>query len=199
MVVTFDVNDLINNNLSINDMVFLYTMHTRQFPLIESYVKHNERFYDKKSVDYLLSLGFLEKINQEEPTYMLSNLQLGPMAYKRFPKLFKAGSLEEDWIEEWYNLFPKGVKSGGYPLRSGLRGVEIKMKKFIKEFPEYPKDVIIAATKKYLEEARSNGYQYTQLAHYFIYKNNVSNLAAYCESFLEKGTDSVKHNYTYDI
>lgn len=96
----------------------------------------------------------------------------------------------KDWIEEWRNLFPKGIKSGGYPLRGSKKGCLRKMKKFLKENPTITKDEIFHATEKYLNERKKENYEYTKVADYFIEKDNMSLLHSYIENLdYERNTD----------
>jgi len=87
----------------------------------------------------------------------------------------------ESWIDEWRELFPKGVKSGGRPVRGDKQGVLKKMKGFCKKYPNYKKKDIIDATKLYVFEKSRDRYNYMQCADYFIDKNNTSLLASFIE------------------
>lgn len=84
-----------------------------------------------------------------------------------------------DFVEEWIKLFPEGIKSGGYYVRSSEKGVK---KKFITFFNQYDfsPEKVLQATEKYIEEMRSKGWRGIQLAVNFIEKDGNSNLANYC-------------------
>lgn len=90
------------------------------------------------------------------------------------------------WIEEWRNLWPTGVKSGGRLVRGDKRGVLGKMTKFVKE-NEFSKEEIFEATRIYLFEKAQKQYQYMTCADYFIEKNKSSTLAAFCEDVELRG------------
>jgi hypothetical protein len=112
-------------------------------------------------------------------------------------ELKKADKL--DWIDEWLELFPKGVKSGGKLLRSDRVGCLKKMQKFLQDNKKYSKDIIMNATKNYIEERREEDFNYTKCATYFINKEGQgSELAARCEN-LEEGDCLIvpeeKNNY----
>lgn len=92
----------------------------------------------------------------------------------------------EKWIEEWRELFPQGISSGGYAVRGDKQGCLKKMKKFLSNHPELNKEDIFRATKDYIETKRRTNWQYMKLAHYFIEKDGVSELAALCESTKDK-------------
>jgi hypothetical protein len=85
------------------------------------------------------------------------------------------------WIADWRDLFPRGIKTGGYPLRGTKSGCEKKMKQFIKANRGVTKEMIFKATKKYLDERALHRYQYTKMADYFINKDGSSMLEGYVE------------------
>jgi hypothetical protein len=87
-----------------------------------------------------------------------------------------------DWISEWIALWPEGVKSGGYYIRSNESSIISKMKAFIDNY-DYSPEIIIDSTRAYLQEMVHKGYKGVQCAHYFIEKNKQSNLEAYCRNF----------------
>lgn len=184
MTFEVDIEKLISNDIDINLYLFIQFVKNQNYPLLEKYVKFNSKFFSEGSINYLLSIDLIKFRSGEE--YTLQNLEVTAKYNKIFePKISKNNSKVEDWIEEWYSLWPKGVKSGYYPVRSGLKGCLTKMKKFVKDNPDLSPDVIISATKEYLDRSRSNNYNYIQLAHNFISKNNISTLAASCEAMKE--------------
>jgi hypothetical protein len=83
------------------------------------------------------------------------------------------------WVREWLDLWPEGVKSMGYYVKSNVESVETKMEAFIHKH-DYNKNVIMTATSKYIEEMRHKGWKGMQLAQYFIEKNKSSTLETYC-------------------
>jgi len=88
-----------------------------------------------------------------------------------------------DWIEDWRKIFPSGKNANGYRYRGDKAGCLSKMKKFIKNNPQVTKEEIFTATKKYVERF---GYSnFMKLAHFFIYKENVSQLASEVEGLTE--------------
>lgn len=103
-------------------------------------------------------------------------------------KAVNKGSVEEfikEWVDEYRILF-KGLKSGSMGDKNAC---VTKFVKFYETYPEFAnKDIILAATKKYINvEGMNRNYMYLQKAHYFIFKQEsgknteVSNLASYCE------------------
>ena len=94
--------------------------------------------------------------------------------------------------EELRELFPKGIKSGGYPVRSSVYDIADKLKKFMKKY-SYSNEVILKATKQYLKRKEAENWNFTQIAVYFIEKNGISTLAAECENLVE---GSEEFNYS---
>ena len=92
---------------------------------------------------------------------------------------------EIEWIDEYRNLFPVGIRSGGFPVRGDRKGCIKKMKAFLELYPEYTKEIILKVTKNYVEMKKLEGYAYMQLAHFFINKEGISSLASECEDFKE--------------
>lgn len=148
--------------------------------MLDNYRVTIGNFFNKSSIDFLIESGFIEFINKERG-YFLDNLSLTKNYSKTFEE--KVTPNLNTWFEEWFELWPKGVKTGGYLVRSDKKGCLNKLKKFNKEYPEYfDKDLIMKATSEYIEECRMRNFDKMQLAHYFIFKDGISNLAAFCEN-----------------
>lgn len=88
-----------------------------------------------------------------------------------------------DWVDEWLNIFPKGVRTGGKLVRSDAKTCKSKMLTFLKNYPQFnDKDLIFNVTKRYVQEFAENDYMYMKAASYFIDKKGEgSELAARCE------------------
>ncbi len=93
----------------------------------------------------------------------------------------------KEFLVELREYFPKGIKTGGKPVRSAIGAITInKMKKFLKEYG-YSKDIIIEATKAYVANRKTDNYRFMKTFTYFINKQGEdSTLAAYCE-MIENG------------
>lgn len=105
-------------------------------------------------------------------------------------KLFSSNSkFKVDWIEEWYNLWPKGVKSMDYYVKADIKSCDTKMYAFINKY-EFNKDEILEATKQYINRLKNRNYEGIMISHNFISKNNVSTLATCCENLDIKPEDS---------
>ena len=87
----------------------------------------------------------------------------------------------EQWIDEWLNIFPVGVKSGSKLVRSDKNMCLKKMVDVVMSSPYY-KETILEATKQYVESFRKDNYMYMKCATYFISKDREgSELIAMCD------------------
>lgn len=179
------VDLLIKHSLTIQDYLLLRFILESDIDSFTNYKEKFGPFYTLEGVEKLIKDKFL-KTKTSSGVLSLGNLAVTSKFLINFKNILGnavKGNTEEveDWFEEWYNLFPRGIKSGGYMVRGDKRGCLNKLKKFTADYPEFNKDIIIEATKEYIEESRKNKYQFMMLAHYFISKNRVSSLAGYCE------------------
>lgn len=88
-----------------------------------------------------------------------------------------------EWIDEWLNLFPKGVTTGGKLVRSDRRECIKKMNAFLENY-EYDVSTIILATRRYINMAEREDW-HIKCAVYFIHKRDEgSSLAEWCEKYL---------------
>jgi hypothetical protein len=100
-----------------------------------------------------------------------------------------------DWIVDYRNLY-KGTKVG---IMGDPKSCLEKMCRFFVEYPQYAnKDLILNATKKYIETEAFTNYKYLQRADYFIYKitgkEESSRLASFCSDIEEN--KSLEHSFT---
>jgi hypothetical protein len=99
-------------------------------------------------------------------------------------------SLIEEWFPKWFELWPKGVRTMGKLVRSDEKGCLEKMKKFIKEYPNYQPELIIRATATYLQGKERDDWKGVRSASNFIsLKGSGSDLAAECEDLKDKGEE----------
>lgn len=106
---------------------------------------------------------------------------------QRMLDLFQTKDEQEvaSWIEQWLELFPKGVKSGGYYIKSNKEDCLKKMIKFLK-VRKYTKKQIFEATKNYVDRKAKEDYAYMMKAEYFIEKDGVSALSTEIENIGEE-------------
>lgn len=87
-----------------------------------------------------------------------------------------------NWIQEWREIWPEGVKTMGRPVRGDKAGCITKMTTFVRQNPKVTKEQIFDATKIYVFEKAQKGYSHMTCADYFIKKDGISLLAALVEN-----------------
>ena len=170
--------------------VILYCLYNHQEPILDDFddFSTSKRFM----VLYieLMKDGFVTE-NGDEYIFKLTPKAITLM--EEINQILKPEEKEadkvDDWIQEWIELFPSGVKTGGKLVRSDKKSAHLKMKKFVKNY-KFDKDTIFKATQSYLQDRERNGWQYTKAAVYFIDKRDEgSGLAEWCEKVAQKKPD----------
>lgn len=186
MKINIDTDILLKQKLSIEEYVvsfminnkkdgfFQLARYARMFPVSEETVKKIE---DRGLVKFKKDLG-------KDGLYSIFSIE----ASSDFDELISTEHLSS-WIQEWVDLWPKGIQSGGYRIRPSLNEAQAKMKRFCNIHPEYSKETIIEATKNYIDRFSIKGYNYIKLGKYFIFKDNESTLADECEAAIEDLSD----------
>lgn len=88
----------------------------------------------------------------------------------------------DSWIDDWINLWPKGVKSGGRPVRGNKTSIVEKMNRLLKN-SNWKQEDIIDVTRLYIKQKEASQWQFITCADYFIIKNGSSLLEALLEEF----------------
>jgi len=173
------INAMVEHQLSPDEYVYLYYLAKGMICPVRTMV----------SLDILEHKGFIKitekKIIVRQKTMILLVEDKPSETNNKATKNKQLAQSVDDWIQEWRELFPAGVKSGGYPVRSPKSGCAAKMKVFIKKNKDVTKEIIFTATKKYVAERALKRYEYMTLAHYFISKNSISLLEGYIEQIQE--------------
>ncbi len=196
-----DVDKLIDNSISLNQYFLCQMVYQQDSKSLNYYIEQFGTFVSKIDFDKLLVEEYLG-MHDTKRGYVFSNLFITRKFVSQFIEKTKQSKLNhnvvEDWIDVWYNLFPRGVKSGGYLVRSDKNGCLNKMKKFVKNNPDFTQEIILKATSDYIDYMRMKNYAYMTLAHYFIYKNDMSILAGQCEAIVERVKDGKTVNLSLD-
>jgi hypothetical protein len=88
-------------------------------------------------------------------------------------------------LSKYRELFP-ATKDAGRPVRSTIVDLEPRMQWFFRSYPEYTWEMVLNATRKYIE-SQSGDYKYCMTSAYFIKKDDknrstLSTLATWCEA-----------------
>jgi hypothetical protein len=105
--------------------------------------------------------------------------------------------LSDEWgqfVKSFKETFPAGVSPNGIYVRSSSRDCDKKLKKFVKEYPEFEREIILTAAEKYVKRYQMQGYKYMKTASYFIMKDGESTLAVECETIKDKGDNDKGNN-----
>lgn len=155
-----------------------------------------------------IDLDFLKSKNLSPSEYVVAYLIFQNLNETRNPtieqSLEKKGFLVEGkiinlfvdtncklWIDEWLKLWPTGLYNG-YRVSGNRAQVINRMNKFLKDNPEYNKDIIFKATQNYLNEKRKTNYSYVKKNSKFISDSDGSVLEAECYAVLNgKSTDAL--------
>jgi hypothetical protein len=170
MNVNIDLERLKSEGLTPDEYCILYCLYRRVDPA---------EFMSVTNVyDNLVALKYIRENPDVEGVYNLTGTGL---------KLFEKPDDFMQFVDEYRNLFPKGVKSGnGTPIRGDKNGIIKKLTWFLMTYPEFSKRTILEATRLYVEQMRMNNYMYMTQADYFIQKAGGSKLASLCEDFDNK-------------
>ncbi len=168
MKVTLNLKKLIELQINATQYLLLLAIAHDKLTNTLKYVLYNDL-----DLYILQSLKVLEVRDISKLTFTIK-----PENIETAKKLLSIDNIT--WIREWYDLWPEGVKSMGYYVKSNFESVESKMENFVHKH-DYTKNVIMDATKTYIEEMRHKGWKGMQLAAYFIEKQKSSTLEAYCK------------------
>lgn len=173
------IHHLVNNHLSFKQFIFLYAIDNNLQSLFDKYNN-----IDKITKDEILLLednDFIRIDRTEDESIYFSKCFIKENGKILLNEInAKTENVNDLFIEEWFELWPKGIKSGGYYVKTDKNGCKKNLEKFIKNHPNLSKETILKATKKYIEDMKDRNYQYIKLAPYFIYKDNISLLEGYC-------------------
>lgn len=133
-----------------------------------------------KYVEYLIKRGFIENINLQG-FWRFDDLRL--VKKKKSKKVLDESEFGK-FVEDYYQLWPKGITSGGYAVKSGKDACASKLRTFMKKNPLYTQQIILQATSNYIQRCKGNDYQFMKLANYFISKDGISVLENCCEEIV---------------
>ena len=173
---------LCNNNIPIQKYFILYLLATNK--------KQFERYCEVFNIpdNYLLYLIRRGYIDEDLKVLKKGDKLLGLSQEKEVA----------DWISDWVDLWPKGVKSGGSYVRSDAKSCLKKMQQFVRDYPEYDKELIFAATKSYVDELAIKHYAFIKVASNFIKKHSDSGLATECQNYSSEKVEG-KEYFVEDV
>jgi hypothetical protein len=112
----------------------------------------------------------------------------------------KLGMTPEDLkkVAEYREIFPRGILPSQSPSRVPIKELEKKFTWFFNNY-NFDWDIVIRATKKYVNEYEVNGYLYMKTSGYFVSKLEknglVSALASYCDMIVDGTNEDQQTKY----
>jgi hypothetical protein len=174
----------LNNDITFQQYLFLYMLSNKEDQLMVNYHNKVGSYEVKKDIIAPLETkGYLIDENTDSSTLYIHNLKV-TNKFLIDAKLKQVNLEVANWIKEWLDLFPKGVKTSGYYVKTDLTGCRTKMLRFVKNNPQFNKDVIFEATNAYIKDMEQRNFDRMKLAPYFIEKDGISMLAGYCDQVL---------------
>lgn len=192
------IKKLLNHNIDFQCYVLLYSLYINDKSIVVMY-NDVEPYTGSMGIQQMIHLGYISRREIKESSntwqdFLQDNLKLTDLGISTFFKDSDSSTPSNEtltnnykvaWIEEWYNLFPKGVKSGGYYIRTSIKDCDKKMFKFLNDNSGFTKNIILEATKHYITDMSRQNYSMMKLAPNFIYKDGVSMLSGACEAYVE--------------
>lgn len=103
------------------------------------------------------------------------------------------------YVEQYRELFPKGMLPSGQPSRVTIKELEKKFQWFFSVY-KYDWETILKATRHYVEKYKQDNYMYMKTSGYFISKTErgvpTSTLATYCDMILDGGCEPDRPTYS---
>jgi len=76
----------------------------------------------------------------------------------------------------------------------------LNLKQFKVMYPQYSEEIILKAIENYIyRESKNSNYKYLQKAHYTVFKNNQSRLAALCEDLVINSDTVSESTFYHDL
>ncbi len=194
------VERILVNTLSAREYLLSFLLCADKYDYMQEYINNIEPF-TMEDFFTLERMGYIKFKERDAEQVYLDNI----IKTDKLKELFKEYIAEPrgspktsvgEWIDDWYNLFPAKVRSGGYPVKCDKRACLKKLIKFCKDHPEYDKEIIFNATKFYINSAKNKDYQYMKLAPYFIEKDGISMLSGECENIVNRMNNNER---TYEL
>ena len=98
-------------------------------------------------------------------------------------------------IAKYKEMFPNIKLPSGKAARAANGNLEKNFRWFFENY-DFKWPIIFQATVKYINEHQDNNWKFMRTSQYFIRKDNLSDLADYCEMVISGGDEEEKPRYT---
>lgn len=164
----------IRNKITVSQYALLYLLSTQTEDYTLEYINNCGKFKMEELKD-LVSKGYLLPFDENKTTF--KDIKVS----EKFKSNLKNTISIEELSKKYVELFPKGIKSGGYYVKTSYKSCTRKLKKFLEDYPEFTPDIILKATENYVADMAERNYDKMRLAPYFIEKDGISGLWTYCD------------------
>jgi len=169
---------LIEENVTALEYLILTLISDEAFDLLQLY--HERVEHITIVLDKLIASGLLVKRNKLEQLEF-KNLTVSTGLFMQL-----LNSNVTTWIDKWWALWPDGIKSSNYYIKTDKNGCIKKLEKFRRKYPQFTASLIIQATENYINRMSLAGYSFMKLAPYFVEKDGMSTLAGECEQIISE-------------
>lgn len=191
-----DYEKILDIEITPNQHFLLGVIDSKNKELFLRYTKIEREDKLKNDLYLLWTKGLIEGFDEKNYLINFDNLIVNTSTIKvQIPS-------EDPFYLECWELFPKGIKTGGYPVRSDKKEFSKKLQRFEKEYPEYNRELIKQAFEIYIEDFRKKNYEFMTTSAYFIFKQDVhkgekSLLAATCQYLIDNKNKDVGRTGTF--
>ena len=176
-----DLSLCLKLNITPNQYTIAYLLHNGHIEDLEIFrenIYRNDLFF-KEDIINLVNKRYIKEDIDFVKTNGLRNCNIQNIFESTKTKYDESW---DEFVDKFRDEFPSGIISGGQYIRSSKKDCSKKLAKFVKDYPQYTREMILEATKAYIKRCSLQGYKYMKLATYFISKDDVSTLASECEA-----------------
>ncbi|MEM4710643.1 MAG: hypothetical protein QXL18_01715 [Candidatus Woesearchaeota archaeon] len=167
----------IKNKITVSQYALMYLLSTQTEEYTLEYVRNCGKF-NVDELKILVQKNYLLPFDENNITF--ENLKLTDKFERKITEKISIEELSKKYVE----LFPKGIKSGGYYVKTNYKSCAKKLKKFLEDYPEFTPEIILKATENYVADMAERNYDKMRLAPYFIEKDGISGLWTYCDKIV---------------
>jgi hypothetical protein len=190
-----DYEKILDIEITPNQHFLLGVIDSKNKELFLRYTKIEREDKLKNDLYLLWTKGLLEGFDEKNYLINFDNLIVNTTTVK------VAIPSEDPFYLECWELFPKGIKTGGYPVRSDKKEFSSKFQRFEKTYPEFNRELIKQAFEAYINDFKKRNYDYMTLAGYFIFKKDgkdeKSLLATICQYLIDNKDKDVGRTGTF--
>jgi hypothetical protein len=95
----------------------------------------------------------------------------------------------DEFLVKYIECFPDVILPSGKGARVKVKDIKLRMKEFLAENKQISEEIVLNATKMYINKYSQNGYMYMRNSLFFIGKKGEgSDLEAYCREYINHGS-----------